>query len=173
MKEELKRSARFAASVFVLALSLGLADQVYADDPDFSLDPGVACADFGLDVYISNCNEHYVMKEFTDRFGNIVRLLGAGKGCDLEFVNAATDADYSIKANGSVSHTTIHSDGSQTVSAVGHNVLIFFATDLPSGVGPSTKQYVGNVVYTIDPFGTWTLVKSAGRTVDICAELFE
>ena len=77
-------------------------------------------------------------------------MLTAGKGADLEFVNTATDATFSLMGNGSVSHTTYNLDGSSTVSAEGHNVLILFDNDLPPGVGPSTKQYVGRVVYTVD-----------------------
>lgn len=166
----MKMTTKSAVGTSMLALALGLASQVNADEPSYSFDPGVACS-FGLDVYVSNCNEHRVLKTFTDGYGNIVRMLSAGKGCDLDYVNTSTDATYWTKADGSVSHTSYNSDGSQTVAATGHNVLVFYPGDIPSG--PSTTQYVGRVVYTIDTDGTWILEKVAGRRVDICAALSE
>jgi hypothetical protein len=174
-EDMMKMTVKSAIRTSMLALAVGFAGQVNAEDPALSFAPGVACLYFGLDVYVSNCNEHYVVKEFTDRYGNVVRALGAGKGCDLEFVNTSTDATFSTTANGSVYHTRYNSDGTETTSAVGHNVLVFYDTDLPPGVGPSTKQYVGRIVYTVGPAPEfiWTLEKVSGRTVDICAALSE
>jgi hypothetical protein len=177
-EEMMNMTIKSAISTFVLALLTVFATQVNAEEPPwtliYSLDPGVACEAFGLDIYVGKCNEHRPDdKVFTDIYGNPVRIISGGKGCDLKFVNQFTEATFVTKADGSVSHTTIHSDGSQTVSNEGHNILTFFDTDLPPGVGPSTKQYVGRVVYTVDPYGTWTLEKVSGRTVDICSELSE
>ena len=52
-------------------------------------------------------------------------------------------------------------------------MLILFPSDLQPGIGPSTKQYVGRVVYTVDMYGTWTLQEEdiSGKTTDICAAL--
>ena len=170
----MKWTIKFAIGTSVLALALVFTNQVNADDPDITLPAGVACVDFGLDIYITP-SDHYVVKQWTDKYGQPVRMLTAGKGADLKFVNSATDATLSLKGNGSVSHTTYNVDGSLTVSAEGHNVLILFPTDLPPGVGPSTKQYVGRVVYTVDMYGTWTLKQEdiKGRVKDICAALSE
>ena len=100
-------------------------------------------------------------------------MFEGGRGSDLLFINDDTDATYFIMGDGSVSHTTLNTDGSSNVSAKGHNVIIFFPPDLPPGVGPSTNQYVGRVQYTVDPDGIFTLQRVRGRTVDICAVLSE
>lgn len=154
----------------MLVLALGFASQVNAQV--FTLPAGLACADFDLTIEITP-SDHYVIKQWTDEYGNPVRMLTAGRGSDLLFINEDTGATFSLKGNGSVSHTTFNSDGSSIVSATGHNVLILFPSDLPPGVGPSTKQYVGRVVYTVASDETWTLQKVSGRTTDICAALSE
>ena len=166
----MKRSIKSAIATSVLAMALGSASQVSADV--ISIPAGYACLDFGLTIEITP-SDHYVVKEWKDEMDNPVRLLTAGRGADLTFVNENTGATLSLMGNGSVSHTTYNPDGSQSVSAEGHNVLIFFPSDLPSGVGPSTKQYVGRVLYTVDAFGTWALQDVRGRTVDICGALSE
>ena len=179
----MKKTIKSITSMSVLAVALGFANQANAKKeeqpwiPLFSLDPGVACEAFGVDISFRNCSENRPEdKVFTDINGNPVRIISRGKGCDLQFVNQSTDATFVTKANGSVAHTTIHSDGSQTVSNEGHNVVIFFESDLPPGVGPSTKQYVGRLVYTVLPppnENTFIFQEFNGRTVDICAELSE
>jgi hypothetical protein len=79
----------------------------------------------------------------------------------------------STKANGAVTHTlTYMPDGSQPVSATGHNVLFIFPTDFPPG--PATTLYTGRVSYTVAPpamGGYYTAQSSSGKTVDICAAL--
>ena len=57
----------------------------------------------------------------------------------------------------------------QTIQATGHNVVIFFPTDIPAG--PSTTLYVGRVVYTVDAAGVFTLLSTSGRTTDLCVLL--
>lgn len=161
----MKRTIKSAICTFMLALALGSANQVNADV--FTIPAGGAC-DFELTIEITP-SDHYVVKEWTDEIGNPVRMLTAGRGADLEFTNEETDATLSLMGNGSVSHTTLNLDRSSTVSATGHNVLILFPSDFPAG--PSTKQYVGRVVYTVDELGTWTLQDVRGRTTDICAAL--
>src|SRR5215213_10216850 len=78
-------------------------------------------------------------------------------------------ATLSLEPNGSVTHTTNNPNGSQTVVVTGHDVLIFFPTDVPAG--PSTTLYVGKVVYTVDADFVFTLEGSSGPKRDICAEL--
>lgn len=63
----------------------------------------------------------------------------------------------------------MNADRTQTVSNTGHNVLIWFPTDVPAG--PSTKQYLGNIVYQTDLSGVFTLQNAQGREVDICAAI--
>lgn len=153
----------------VLALGLGPVNQVNAADFSITLPAGLAC-EFDLTVNI-DFNDNRVFKEFTDKDGQVVRMISAGKGDDLEFVNTETGATYSIAGNGSVTKTTINHDGSTTNSATGHNVIILFPTDQPPG--PTTTQYIGRVVYTIDTNDVFTLQKVSGRQVDICAALSE
>jgi hypothetical protein len=164
------KSLKSAIGTSMLALALGSANQVNAADATFELPAGQACLDFDLIINI-NVSDHQVFKEWTDEFGNPVRMLTAGKGNDLEFVNGSTFATLSLKGKGSVSHTTFNPDGSSTVSATGHNVLILFPTDMPPG--PTTTQHVGRVVYTVDANEVWTIQKVSGRTTDICAALSE
>jgi len=56
-----------------------------------------------------------------------------------------------------------------TVQLSGHNVLILFPSDIPAG--PTTIQYIGHVEYTVDAQGVFTVTKTTGRQVDICAAL--
>jgi hypothetical protein len=104
-----------------------------------------------------------------DKDGNIVRQISAGKGTDLLFTNRSTGATFFLKGNGSVTQITFNADGSQTWTITGHNVLILFPTDNPPG--PSTTQYVGRVVFTVDLNGVFTLLEVSGRATDICAAL--
>ena len=63
----------------------------------------------------------------------------------------------------------VNPDGTTTVTSTGHNGLILFPTDVPAA--PSTTQYVGRIVYTVDESGVFTLVSTSGRSTDICAAL--
>ncbi len=135
-------------------------------DGTIPFDAGQACS-FALNIDF--VGEFQPTKEFKDKNGNVVRTLSAGKGVALTLTNSNTGATLSLKANGSVAHTTINPDGSMTVVATGHNLIILFDTDIPAG--PSTTLYVGKVVYTIDAGGVWTLQQSSGKSTDICAAL--
>jgi len=133
-----------------------------------------ACPGFALRLQQSEGSLH--LKTFTDRNGNRVKAIQAGKGFLLTYTNIGPDSEnpvpgksVSIRSNGSVSKTTYNSDGTQTVSATGHNGLILFPTDVPAG--PSTTQYVGRIVYTIAADQTFTLVSTTGQERNICAEL--
>jgi hypothetical protein len=167
------RLARLAA--FALAGTLGAVNPllVQAAMPTFQLPPGIGCQDFGLDIYIVGPQE---VKEFRDKGGNLVRLFSGGKGAEITYVNTTTNSMYRIKPNGSVTRTTINHDGTQTVSGTGHNAISWFPTDVigPTGppAGPSTIQYIGKLVYTINTStGVFTLEGSSGRQIDICAVL--
>ena len=98
-----------------------------------------------------------------------MRIITAGKGYDLTFTNVQSGEAIAFPSNGSVQRTTFNADGTQTVQATGHNVVILFPSDVPPG--PSTTLYTGRLVYTVDANGVFTVVSSSGRTTDICALL--
>jgi hypothetical protein len=165
---------RLGPAAILAALVLTAAQPAVADDP-LILDKGVACPDFNLGLSSSGGNLH--TKDFFDRDGNKVRTITAGKGVLLTYTNYGPDPDnpvagssVTIRTDGSVSQTTYNPDGTYTVSATGHNGLIMFPTDIPAG--PTTTQYIGRIVYNVDPAtGIFTLVSTSGSQRDICAEL--
>jgi len=146
------------------AMTLTAAQPASADTID--LPAGTACQDFSLRLERTDGNLH--TKEFTDKNGNAV-ILTAGKGFLLKYINTDTGEFVTIRTDGSVSRTKINPDGTQTVTATGHNGLILFPTDVPAG--PTTTQYIGRIVYTIDTSGVFTLLSTSGSARDICAEL--
>lgn len=156
---------------FVAAAGLVLASvsaSVLAADLVLDLPAGLACAGFDLRVEITG-NPNRVSREFTDRNGNVVRMLTAGKGNTLSFTNLSTGAVLALRPNGSVEHIGLLPDGSQKWATTGHNVLILFPTDIPAG--PSTTQYVGRVTFTINTSGIFTMGSTSGKSTDICAAL--
>jgi hypothetical protein len=169
---ESRKARHLVAGVTALALgsALAVATAVPASAQEtFELPAGTACANFGL--RIEQTGGKRIERTFTDKDGNVVRLLEAGKGFDLTFTNLESDESIAFPSNGSVSKTTINADGSATVQATGHNVVIFFPTDVPAG--PSTTLYVGRLVYTVDPYpnvgdSVFTLLSSSGPTTNIC-----
>ena len=162
------------AAAFLAPLILTAAQATAANGPPepvqpqtFRFAPGEACV-FPLGLVQSGGNVH--MKEFVDRNGAPVRIITAGKGFLLTYTNLETGASVTIRTDGSVSTTTNNPDGTLTVSATGHNGLILFSSDIPAG--PTTTQYIGRIVYNIDPAtGIFTLVSTSGSQRDICAEL--
>jgi hypothetical protein len=154
------------AALAASALVFGPAAWARADFGPVELPAGVACADFGLRV--EGLGDR-VQREFTDREGNVVRLLTAGRGYALTFTNLSTGAQLELQPNGSVEHVAVHPDGVNTWTVTGHNVLIFFPTDQPPG--PSTTLYVGRVVFDADAAFNFTLRSTAGTATDICAAL--
>jgi hypothetical protein len=159
------------ALLLTVAAVLGFGSPATADPPDavLELPAGMACDDFTLRVEIRGGPQ--VMREFTDKNGDVVRTLSAGKGSTLVFINLSTQATFALKGNGSVTHTTVNPDGSSTVRDTGHNVVILFPTDVPAG--PSTTLYVGQLVYTDsgDPAHVFTVQSFSGQTTDICDAL--
>lgn len=165
------RRFTIAASIALLAMGVGTSTARGAEDPDFTFDlpAGYACADFALRVEGWGGNQHY--REFEDHEGNIVRSLSAGTGSALTFTNLSTDATVSFRSNGAVVHQSFEADGTRTNRMTGHNVLIMFPTDVPAG--PSTTLYVGQVVFTVDSDGVYTLQSVRGDSTDVCAALAE
>jgi len=134
---------------------------------DIVFPAGEAC-DFALGIDVSG-GDKTIYREFTDKNGNVVRTLTAGKGSDLVFTNVETNATFATKGNGFVNRITVNADGTLTEVTTGHSIIILFPTDAPPG--PSTKLYVGRVVITIDPQNNYTLQSVSGDTTDICAAL--
>lgn len=131
-----------------------------------TLPAGLGCP-FELQIEGTGGNLH--TKDFYDRNGNLVRTITAGKGVLLTYTNLDNGKSISFNTSGSVLKKTYNRDGSYTARASGHNGLIFFPSDVPAG--PTTTQYTGTVVYTVDTSGTWTLVSTSGQAVDVCAAL--
>jgi hypothetical protein len=172
---ESRKARRLVAGVTALALGSALAVATAAPasaaEPfEFDLPAGTAC-DFRL--LVEGTGDKRIMREFTDKDGNVVRFLAAGKGFDLTFTQLDSSGEpvstVEFPSNGSVTQTTINADGTQTVTSTGHNVLILFPSDVPAG--PSTTLYTGQLVFTIDTDGVFTVVSSSGPTTDICALL--
>jgi hypothetical protein len=170
------RNLRTAIAAAILAaLTLTAAQATVAKGPPEPVEPpepillpaGIACPDFNLQVSWSGGNVH--TKRFVDRGGNPLRIITAGKGFLLTYTNLDTGNSVTIRTDGSVSKTTINPDGTQTVSATGHNGLILFPSDIPAG--PTTTHYIGRIVYTIDEDFVFALVSTSGSQRDICAEL--
>lgn len=158
------------ASVVALttvALMCGATQAAAADPVVIDIPAGVACADFGVRVTIEG--EQLVNRVFVDRDGNVVRILSAGTGPTLTLTNLSSGATFTTKSNGSVARTVFNSDGSQTVTLSGHNVLILFPTDVPAG--PSSTLYAGRVAFTIDANEVFTVLQASGQATDICAAL--
>lgn len=162
------RIARFIVFIGVVTLTLVavfVLGRPASADFSFELPAGLAC-NFALGV--DGIGEQPVYREFEDKDGNL-RVLQAGKGVELTFTNLDTGATLALKPDGSVSQQTFNPDGSSTAVLTGHNVIILFPTDEPAG--PSTIQYVGRVVITIDLDEVYTVQSVRGTSTDICASL--
>ena len=165
-----------ALSALVAGSFAAPAQQALADDPIF-VPAGLGCADFSIQLSSTGGNLHE--KEFYDAEGNVVRTITAGKGFLLTYTNMGPDPDpedavagesITFRTDGSVTEIVTNPDGTLTYTATGHNALIMFPTDVPAG--PTTTQYVGRIVFNVDPAtGVFTLVSTSGRAVDVCAEL--
>lgn len=156
-----------SACAMAVALSSGTG-ALAADPPDFTalFPAGVACS---FDLFLEGRGFPQVFKEFRDKDGNVVRVLVAGKGSALTFINDSTGASLSLRANGSVQHVSLNPDGSSTWVTTGHTVLILFPTDIPAG--PSTTLHVGRVVFTATVNNDFEVLQVSGSTTDICAAL--
>lgn len=154
-----------AAALGIVVAGLTAATPSVAADPDFKyeLPAGQACAGFDLQIIGIGDNRH--TQEFTNG-----RVIKAGRGFVLTFTNLTTDKTLALQSNGSVEIDTPNGDGTTTVDALGHFVVILFPTDTPPG--PSTTLYVGRVVYTVvNATQEFRVQTHSGTTTDICAAL--
>jgi len=149
----------------VLALfAVGRADA--APDSTQIFAAGEACS-FGLQIDITGSTQ--VNKRFQGADGS-VRVLSAGTGSDLVFTNLATGKTFALTGNGSVTWTRIDASGSARLTLTGHNIAIYFPTDIPAG--PSTTLVVGREDIAVDlATFQFTRLSRTGRTTDICAAL--
>ena len=160
----------FATVMAIAALGSGpsatAAGPVSLPDLVLDLPAGQACS---FPLTVESRDSTLVIKEFLDRNGHLVRLIQAGRGAKLTFTNADTNAQFVADTPGSVTRVAFSPDGTQTWVTTGHNVLILFPTDVPPG--PSTTLTVGQVVFTVDVLGVFTVQKTTGNNTDICAAL--
>ena len=174
----MKRTALLAVifSLCASAASAGTAERPKpVPVPPFILLPtGIGCPDFNLGIEWTGGKLH--TKTFVDLNGKPVRLV-AGKGFLLTYTNFGPNPDdpiagqsIKITTGGSVSSTRFNPDGTETVTATGHNGLVLFPSDVPAG--PSTTHYIGRIVYHVDnTTGVWTLLRESSNQRDVCAEL--
>jgi hypothetical protein len=161
MSRLIRRCAAAALGIVVAGLTAALPSAAAPAEP-IVLDPGIACA-FGLQI--DGFAGDREIRGPTDR-----HVIMAGKGFNLTFTNLSTGKSLTLDSNGSVQIKKDNGDGTQTVTNLGHNVIILFPTDVPAG--PSTTLYVGSVVYTVDrASGVFTVKTHSGTTTDICAAL--
>lgn len=159
-----KRKHTGIAALAALSLLLSVAVTPAAA---LTLEPGQGC-DFGLSVDTGNGGpQHY--REATDKDGNVLWWLSAGRGNDLVFTNLDSGATFSTNATGAAWKGVPHPDGSLTVTMTGQNVLIMFPTDVPAG--PSTTIYSGRVVFDIGADGVYTIRSIQAAALDVCAML--
>jgi hypothetical protein len=169
-----KTTRRLALAVGLAAVALTATQPAFAQEVTI-LPVGVGCPEFNLGIEATGGN--LVTREFTDAAGDVMRIITAGKGVDLTWTNYGTDPEnpvagesVTVKTAGSVTKTVFNPDGTQTVTGTGHNGLVLFPTDIPAG--PTTTQYIGRIVYNVDPeTEVFTLVSTTGQERDICAEL--
>lgn len=156
-------SALLAAALAAIALP----SPAHAAPPyDLLFPAGVACA--GFDLGINGTPDTRKVKEYTDANGNLVQII-SGKGSTLTFTNDSTDATVTFAGNGSVTKQAFNPDGTSTVVATGHSIIILFPSDVPAG--PTTTLHVGRVVYSATATNDFTILSTSGTRLDICAAL--
>lgn len=93
------------------------------------------------------------------------------RGYELTFTNLAdTSQTVTTRSTGSLDRRVDNGDGTQTITVSGSTFIALFPSDVPAG--PSSVIYTGRVVYVEDlETGMFTIISTAGKTRDICAEL--
>ena len=170
-----KTTRRLALAVGLAAVALTATQPAFAQEDTLILPVGLGCPDFNLGI--DTTGGKLVERKFYDADGNEVRILTVYKGVNVTWTNYGTDPDnpvagesVTVKTAGSVTKQVNNPDGTQTWTQTGHNGLVLFPTDVPAG--PTTTQYIGRIVFNIDPAtGIFTLVSTTGQERDICAEL--
>jgi hypothetical protein len=165
MWTSLTKRVTVAAAAALMTAFVFSADAV-AQTHDVTFPAGLVC-EFGLGIDIGPGGPRNE-QTFTGADGTI-RVLSTGVGNQLTFTNLDNGHTLTTRSNGAVTNTVTNPDGSQTVTLIGHNILVLFPTDVPSG--PSTTLYVGRVVFHNSPEFVSTLQSTSGTATDICAAL--
>jgi len=159
------------AALASVGLLVALAGPVAAAEPELAWEytfTGAEQACSGFDLHVAAYGGgSQVVREFAGRGGTVL-YLQAGTGYAMTFTNLSNDATMSTKSNGSLGWTTVFPDGSKKMALMGHGAVILFPTD---NGGPSTTLYAGRVTVDISAAGVWTVTKTAGTAIDICAAL--
>jgi hypothetical protein len=161
-----KLITRLVCAVAVTLLTfVGLATQSTAapparppDDPDFSIDlpAGLACAGFDLRIEAWDAKNR-VVKEFTDRNGNVVRLF-AGNGALLALTNLDSGESLIMRTGGSVVHITVNPDNTETWVNTGHNVVVFFPPTSRPGRRRSSTWVNSSIPSTRSACSRWNVL---------------
>jgi hypothetical protein len=160
----------FAASLLAAPQTASAAAPKISGPPvdlHLELPAGTACPDFEL--HVDGTNSQVLTKTFTNSEGVVLRTFASGKGYDLTYRNAATNATVSFPSTEITEDTIFNMDGTRTVTNKGNFGIIMFPTDIPAG--PSTTQYSGTVVYTADKDNNFTIIRTKATEIDICAAL--
>ena len=167
MTTSMRTGLAYGVAALLAAVALLAAGRARAaPDSTMTYPQGQACS-FPLQIDITGGPQ--VNKTFEGRDGS-VRFLSAGKGSDLVFTNLSTGATYALKGNGAVSWLRIDQSGSARITLTGHNIVIYFPTDVPAG--PSTTLVVGREDIAVDlATFQFTRLARSGETTDICAAL--
>ena len=125
-------------------------------------------------MLVEGVNSNANIRTFSEG-GVVVRTITAGRGFTLTYSRLAADDPESavvdsltLRPTGSVQKVQIAPDGTQTFTGTGTNGLILTSGDVPPS---SAIQYQGRIVFTIAPNGTFTLLSTSGKQVDICEAL--
>ena len=167
----LKKSFRRLATATVLtsAAAIGVAQPASAQPGVIELPAGQGCADFGIRLEIGETNRN--TREFTDKSGNLIRLLETGRSESVVFTNLSDETKtFTVRSRGTATKSTpIPGTNDFTREVSGHFVLVLFPEDNPTG--PSSTLFAGRVVFIDAADGPDTLVEAKGKQTDICAQL--
>lgn len=167
---------RYALATLFAAGLLAAPQTAYAAPPTLSGPPedlhlvlpaGTACP--GFELHADGTGSQTVMKTFTSKDGTVLRTFMSGKGYNLTYTNADTNASISFPSSEITEDVIFHRDGTRTVTNTGQFGIIMFPTDIPAG--PSTTQYSGRVVYTADADNNFEILRTKATEIDICAAL--
>jgi len=167
MSAHRSRRARVLAATASMAVLLAAASPAAAAEPAFAVDfdAGVVCPDTILHVEGFGAGAP-VYHEFTMP-GGTARILSAGTGFALTFSSPDTDGSLALDANGAVNWMTSRPGEGTLMTLTGHNVVFLF----PADGGPSTTLYVGRVQISVAADGVWTVERTAGTALDVCAAI--
>jgi hypothetical protein len=162
----MRRGALLLSTVFI---ALAVAPAAIADKPTREIVPGpddvVFTGQCGFPV-LAHIEGVEIHTTFTDRQGNVVKLLGVFPGNTLTLTNLDADKSVTLPATGAF-HARLERDGSTTFLVTGTGPWI---TNPITGE-PGIWYQRGRVSATFDAEGNLTSIVSTGSLVDLCAQL--